>query len=133
MMPDDSLRPTRAGGLILTMLVMPATQVVLLAPFLPLPSARADEPDAGLQVIGPVPLAEADAADMIDAPSPVCGADDTLHVAWVSEMAPGGRTILLASAAPGAPLGAPRTLATTGVFVSESTMPQRGGPPRTVR
>jgi mono/diheme cytochrome c family protein len=93
----------------------------------------ADGPDAGLEVIGRVPLADADAADMIEAPSLVCGADGTLHVAWVSETAPGVRTILLASAAPGAPLGPPRTLATTGVFVSESTMPGRGGPPRTVR
>lgn len=56
-----------------------------------------------------------------------------MRVAVVGQKVTGVRTILLASAAPGAPLGPPRRLATTGVFVSESTMPQRGGPPRTVR
>ena len=128
--PWMSSVPERAGG--------PHGRVVsgllvMLGVLSSLPALRADGHDGVMQVIGRVPLAEADAADLIEAPSIVCGADGTVHVAWVSEIEPGVRTILLASAPPGAPLGAARPVATTGVFVAESTMPGRGGPPRTVR
>jgi mono/diheme cytochrome c family protein len=84
-------------------------------------------------VIGRVPLTAADAADMIEAPSIVVDARGTLHVAWVSETAAGERTVFVAAAPAGEPLGKPRVIARTGIFVAESTMGGRGGPPRTVR
>jgi mono/diheme cytochrome c family protein len=82
---------------------------------------------------GRVPLTAADAADMIESPSVVIDAAGTLHAVWASETAAGERSVLLASAAAGGQLGAPRPLARTGIFVAESTVGGRGGPPRTVR
>lgn len=89
--------------------------------------------EAPPHVIGRIALAEADAADMIESPSIVIDATGALHATWVSETAPGERTVFLASAAPGQPLGPPRVLARTGIFVAESTVGGRGGSSRTVR
>jgi mono/diheme cytochrome c family protein/thiol-disulfide isomerase/thioredoxin len=93
-------------------------------------ATRADTPPA---VIGRVPLTAADAADMIEAPSILIDAGGTLHATWVSEMASGERTVFVADAPAGEPLSQPRMVARTGIFVAESTMGGRGGPPRTVR
>ncbi len=95
--------------------------------------AQAAGPATAPVVIGRVPLAEIDAGDMIETPSLAIDATGTLHVVWVSETAAGERTVLISSAAAGEPLGAPRVLATTGVYVAESTIPGRGGPPRVMR
>ena len=93
-------------------------------------ATRADTPPA---VIGRVPLTAADAADMIEAPSILIDAGGTLHATWVSEMASGERTVFVADAPAGEPLSQPRMVARTGIFVAESTMGGRGGPPATGR
>ena len=109
-----------------TMRLLLASACWLLAPTI----APADIQPA---VIGRVPLTAADAADMIEAPSIVIDARGTLHVAWVSETAAGERTVFVAAAPAGEPLGKPQVIARTGIFVAESTMGGRGGPPRIVR
>lgn len=108
--------------------------LVLGASALPCGAAVAGTPGSMLAaVVGRVPLTDADAADMIESPSIVIDSAGTLHAVWVSETAAAERTVFLASAPAAGPLGPPRPLARTGIFVAESTVDGRGGPPRTVR
>lgn len=127
--PEDALRQRawRSMPRRLPVLVAAVVAGVVVAPAV----ARAAEPAP--VVIGRVPLSEIDAGDTIETPSLAIDATGTLHVVWVSEAAAGERTICIATAAAGEPLGAPRVLATTGVYVAESTIPGRGGPPRVMR